>query len=57
MQYVNDENPEPVNFIVDMAFEQFKVILKRDLKNTKLTLASKLKTVKKEADQRKKKPK
>ena len=32
MQYVNDENPEPVNFIVDMAFEQFKVILKRDLK-------------------------
>ena len=32
MQYVNDENPEPINFLVDMAFEQFKVVLKRDLK-------------------------
>lgn len=29
--YVNDQNPVPVNFIVDMAFEPIKQQLKRDL--------------------------
>jgi len=32
LSYVNDENPVPVNFIVDMAFEPVKQQLKRDLK-------------------------
>jgi hypothetical protein len=30
-EYVNDLNPEPVNFIVEMAFEPIKLQLKRDL--------------------------
>lgn len=32
LEYVNDLNPVPVNFIVDMAFEPIKLQLKRDLK-------------------------
>jgi hypothetical protein len=38
LEYVNDLNPVPINFIVDMAFEPIKLQLKRDLKkyeNTK----------------------
>lgn len=31
LEYVNDLNPEPLNFIVDMAFEPIKQQLKRDL--------------------------
>jgi hypothetical protein len=32
LEYVNDNNPDPVNFLVDMAFEPIKLSLKRDLK-------------------------
>lgn len=32
LEYVNDKNPIPINFIVDMAFEPIKLQLKRDLK-------------------------
>ncbi len=32
LQYVNDENPEPMNFIIEMAFEPIKLQLKRDLR-------------------------
>lgn len=32
MEYVNDENPETENFIVDVAFEPIKARLKNDLK-------------------------
>lgn len=32
MRYVNDKNPEPPNMIVEIAFEQMKQTLKRDLK-------------------------
>lgn len=32
LQYVNDQDPIPVDFIVDMAFEPIKQQLKRDLK-------------------------
>lgn len=32
LEYVNDNEPIPVNFIVDMAFEPIKLTLKRDLK-------------------------
>jgi hypothetical protein len=32
LEYVNDNNPNPVNFLVDMAFEPIKLSLKRDLK-------------------------
>lgn len=35
LQYVNDRNPEPINFIVDMAFEPIKLQLKRDFKKYK----------------------
>lgn len=31
LEYVNDNNPIPINFIVDMAFEPIKLALKRDL--------------------------
>jgi len=31
LEYVNDNNPIPINFIVDMAFEPIKLTLKRDL--------------------------
>ena len=31
LQYVNDRNPEPKNFIIDMAFEPIRLQLKRDL--------------------------
>jgi len=31
LEYVNDNNPIPINFIVDMAFEPIKITLKRDL--------------------------
>jgi len=32
LEYVNDNDPIPINFIVDMAFEPIKQQLKRDLK-------------------------
>jgi hypothetical protein len=32
LEYVNDNNPTPVNFMVDMAFEPIKLSLKRDLR-------------------------
>lgn len=32
LEYVNDTNPEPINFLVDMAFEPIKMRLKNDLK-------------------------
>ena len=32
LQYVNDANPIPIDFIVEMAFEPIKLQLKRDLK-------------------------
>lgn len=32
LEYVNDNEPVPINFIVDMAFEPIKISLKRDLK-------------------------
>ena len=31
LKYVNDENPEPINFIIEMTFEPIKLQLKRDL--------------------------
>lgn len=33
LEYVNDTNPIPINFIIDMAFEPIKQQLKRDLRN------------------------
>jgi len=42
LQYVNDLNPIPINFIVEMAFEPIKLQLKRDLvkyENKKDTLS------------------
>jgi hypothetical protein len=32
LEYVNDNEPIPINFIVDMSFEPIKLTLKRDLK-------------------------
>ena len=32
LEYVNDKNPIPIDFIVEMAFEPIKLALKRDLK-------------------------
>jgi len=32
LEYVNDNDPIPINFIVDMVFEPIKTTLKRDLK-------------------------
>lgn len=32
LKFVNDKNPIPINFIVDMAFEPIKLSLKRDFK-------------------------
>lgn len=32
LEYVNDNDPDPVNFLVDMAFEPIKLSLKRDLR-------------------------
>ena len=32
LQYVSDENPEPINDTIDIVFEQIKMQLKRDLK-------------------------
>jgi hypothetical protein len=31
LKYVNDEDPKPSNFIIEMAFEPIKLQLKRDL--------------------------
>ncbi len=31
LQYINDRNPEPINDIIDLAFEPMKQTLKRDL--------------------------
>lgn len=31
LQYVNDKNPIPVNFVIELAFEPIKIQLKRDL--------------------------
>lgn len=31
LKYVNDQNPVPIDFIIDMAFEPIKLQLKRDL--------------------------
>lgn len=31
LEYVNDEDPEPINFIIEMAFEPIRLQLKRDL--------------------------
>lgn len=36
LEYVNDNNPVPIDFIVDMAFEPIKQQLKRDLKKYEL---------------------
>ena len=33
LEYVNDENPVPIDFIIEMAFEPIKQTLKRDLKS------------------------
>lgn len=43
LEYVNDKDPVPVDFIVDMAFEPIKAQLKRDLSKyeTKIELWSK----------------
>lgn len=32
LQYVNDQDPEPVNMIIDISFEPIKQQLKRDLR-------------------------
>lgn len=36
LEYVNDENPIPIDFIIEMAFEPIKMQLKRDLKKYEL---------------------
>ena len=36
LQYVNDQNPIPINFIIELAFEPIKCQLKRDLKKYKI---------------------
>lgn len=38
LEYVNDLNPEPINFIVDLSFEPIKNQLKRDLDKWEKTL-------------------
>ena len=32
LRYVNDQNPEPKDFVIDITFEPIKQVLKRDLK-------------------------
>lgn len=41
LEYVNDENPIPIDFIIEMAFEPIKQTLKRDLKKYEMKLESK----------------
>lgn len=41
LEYVNDENPVAIDFIVEMAFEPIKQTLKRDLKKYEMKLESK----------------
>ena len=41
LEYVNDENPIAVDFIIEMAFEPIKQTLKRDLKKYEMKLESK----------------
>ena len=41
LEYVNDENPVPIDFIIEMAFEPIKQTLKRDLKKYEMKLESK----------------
>ena len=40
LEYVNDNDPIPINFIVDMAFEPIKQQLKRDLKKYEIPTGS-----------------
>jgi hypothetical protein len=37
LQYVNDRNPIPIDFIIEMAFEPIKLQLKRDLQKYEVT--------------------
>lgn len=41
LEYVNDENPVAIDFIIEMAFEPIKQTLKRDLKKYEMKLESK----------------
>ena len=53
LEYVNDENPFPINFIVDMAFEPIKQQLKRDLKRYEVKQTQRIEAGRRSAEQRK----
>lgn len=53
LQYVNDESPIPVNFIIDMAFEPIKQQLKRDLRRYEQKQTQRIEAGKRSAEQRK----
>jgi len=52
LQYVNDKEPIPVDFIIEMAFEPIKLQLKRDLKKYEIIREKRSKAGKKSAEQR-----
>ena len=52
-RYVNDQNPEPPNRIVEICFEPIKQTLKRDLQKWELTLVEKSKAGLASAEKRK----
>ena len=53
LEYVNGENPIPINFIVDMAFEPIKQQLKRDLKRYEIKQTQRIEAGRRSAEQRK----
>jgi hypothetical protein len=52
LQYVNDDDPIPINFIIDMSFEPIKLQLKRDLDKWEETRGKRSDAGKKSAESR-----
>ncbi len=53
LEYVNDSNPVPIDFIIEMAFEPIKLQLKRDLQKYEVTRAKRSEAGKISAEVRK----
>lgn len=53
LQYVNDKNPIPIDFIVDLAFEPIKCQLKRDLVKYEVRQEQRTEAGRRSAEQRK----
>ena len=53
LQYVNDKNPIPIDFIIDLAFEPIKCQLKRDLVKYEVRQEQRTEAGRRSAEQRK----